>query len=85
MRRLLGGDVIDRMKVGLFISPVASHLLTHSPPQPRSKAEMMRTWEEKVKFKFGCGDNDDLLEVTVPGVPDDPDLDIEDGFHCMTA
>jgi len=46
---------------------------------------MMRTWEEKVKFKFGCDGNDDLLEVTVPGVPDDPDLSIEDGFHYMTV
>jgi len=47
---------------------------------PRAKAEMMRTWEERVKFRFGLGS---ALEVTLPGVPDDPDKRIEYSLHTM--
>ena len=46
---------------------------------------MMRTWEEKVKFKFGNAISEDALEVTVPGVADNPALNIADGFHSMKA
>lgn len=46
---------------------------------------MMRTWEEKVKLKFGNDVNEDMLEVTVPGVADNPALSVEDGFHFMTT
>jgi len=50
---------------------------------------MMRTWEEKIKFKFGNNTNvDDFelvegFEVNVPGVPDDLKKNLEDGFHTM--
>ena len=46
---------------------------------------MMRTWEEKVKFKFGNAIGEDALEVTVPGVADNPALNITEGFHSMKA
>jgi hypothetical protein len=41
---------------------------------------MMRTWEEKVKFKFGLSTT---LEVVVPGVRDNAEKRIEDCFHTM--
>ena len=44
---------------------------------------MLRTWEEKVKFKFGNVTNLEGCEVNVPGIPDNPAKDIEDGFHTM--
>lgn len=47
---------------------------------PRAKAEMMRTWEERVKFRFGLST---VLEVTLPGVPDDPEKRIEYSLHTM--
>lgn len=47
----------------------------------RSKAAMMRTWEERVKFKFGNTSAD--LEVNLPGVPDNPAKNIEENFHTM--
>ncbi|KAF8245037.1 actin-like ATPase domain-containing protein [Wilcoxina mikolae CBS 423.85] len=54
--------------------------------KPRSKHEMMRTWEEKVKFTFGnTTDPEAVYEVNVPGVPDNDDTNIEDGFHFMTS
>ena len=46
---------------------------------------MMRTWEEKVKFKFGNAISEDALEVTVAGVADNPAHNVEDGFHSMEA
>ncbi|KAF8247380.1 actin-like ATPase domain-containing protein [Wilcoxina mikolae CBS 423.85] len=53
--------------------------------KPRSKYEMMRTWEEKVKFTFGNSEDaeDDGYEVNVPGVPDNDETNVEDGFHSM--
>lgn len=44
---------------------------------------MLRTWEEKIKFKFGNVTNLEGCEVNVPGIPDDPDKNIEDCFHTM--
>lgn len=50
----------------------------------KSKTEMMRTWEAKVKFIYGHADSeDDYFEVTVPGVPDCEDTGVEDGFYTM--
>ena len=47
---------------------------------------MMRTWKEKVKFKYGVrrpgGDN---FEITVAGVPDDELNGVEDGFHTIPS
>ncbi|KAA8913169.1 hypothetical protein FN846DRAFT_916415 [Sphaerosporella brunnea] len=50
--------------------------------KPRCKNEMMRTWVENVKLKFG---NRTAFEydVSVHGVPDDEDTNVEDGFHSM--
>ena len=47
---------------------------------------MMRTWEEKVKFRYGaagrlCGD----FVIAVPGVPDDELNDVEDWFHYIPS
>ena len=47
---------------------------------------MMRTWEEKVKFKYGvrrAGDDD--FDITVAGVPDDEHNGVEDGFHTIPS
>ena len=55
--------------------------------RPKAKAELLRTWEEKVKFFFrekdSTGDEEDY-EVSVHGLEDNEDLSIEDGFHKMT-
>lgn len=48
----------------------------------RSKATMMRTWEEGVKFKFGNAGTREF-ELSVHGIPDDEDKNIEEGFHTM--
>jgi hypothetical protein len=46
---------------------------------------MMRTWEEKIKFTFGSNTEleDDGYEVNVPGIPDNDETNVEDGFHTM--
>ena len=42
---------------------------------------MMRTWEEKVKFKYGTQrPGSDSFEITVAGLPDDELNGVEDGF-----
>ena len=57
--------------------------------KPRCKNEMMKSWEEKIKFKFGNNTNlydfelVEGFEVNVPGVPDDHRKNLEDGFHTM--
>lgn len=50
--------------------------------KPRCKAEMMRTWEEKVKYKFGNSSDYDY-DISVMGIPDDDDTNVEDGFHTI--
>jgi hypothetical protein len=45
---------------------------------------MLRTWEEKVKFKFGSKTDLDF-EVTVPGIPDDEENNVEGGFYTMKS
>ncbi|KAF8247963.1 hypothetical protein K440DRAFT_583997 [Wilcoxina mikolae CBS 423.85] len=50
---------------------------------PRSLHEMFRTWEEKVKCRFGGNTNFEGWEVNVPGIPDSPEKNIEDGFHTI--
>jgi hypothetical protein len=50
---------------------------------------MMRTWEEKVKFRFGNvdfdddDDEEDGWEVSVQGVRDDKETNVYDNFHTM--
>ena len=44
---------------------------------------MFRTWEEKVKFRFGNNTNLEGCEVNVPGIPDNRAKNIEDCFHTM--
>ena len=47
---------------------------------------MMRTWEEKVKFKYGVRrPGGDDFEITVAGVPDDELNGVEDGFHTIPS
>ena len=54
--------------------------------RPKSRNEMVRTWIEKVKFKFGNSSNsNEGGEVMVPGINDNTALNIEDGFHTMKA
>jgi hypothetical protein len=44
---------------------------------------MMRTWEEKVKMRFGNTTSDESYEVNVPSIPDNESKRVEDGFHAM--
>lgn len=52
--------------------------------KPNSRAEMMRTWEESVKFVFGHDDDpEEEYLVAVPGIPDCDYKNIADGFYIM--
>ena len=46
---------------------------------------MMRTWEGKVKFKYGVRSGSDNFVITMPGVPDNELNDVEDGFHTIPS
>lgn len=48
-----------------------------------SRIKMMKSWEQNVKFLFGNTVGIEGFEVSVPGVGDDEDKNIEDGFHTM--
>ena len=43
----------------------------------------MQSWEESVKFSFGNTNEDDEFFVSVPGLPDDDDSNINDSYHTM--
>jgi hypothetical protein len=44
---------------------------------------MMRTWEEKVKFRFGSCHEEQEYEVSVFGIPDNDQANVHDGFHII--
>ncbi|KAL7275120.1 hypothetical protein RUND412_001960 [Rhizina undulata] len=48
--------------------------------KPVAKREMLRRWEDKVKFTFADADNIEYFDVTMPGVPDDESKGLEAGF-----
>jgi hypothetical protein len=48
-----------------------------------SKYGMMHSWEEDVKFQFGNTSEEDEFFVSVPGVPDNDETDVECGHHTM--
>ena len=50
----------------------------------RSHREMMRSWEEQVKFKFGSEASDTEFDVSVHGVADSVQNQVDDGFHSMS-
>ncbi|KAF8247382.1 hypothetical protein K440DRAFT_661489 [Wilcoxina mikolae CBS 423.85] len=51
----------------------------------RSRNEMMRTWVDKAKSKFNDKNSLEEYEVTMGGVPDDDDGNVEAGFHYMQS
>jgi hypothetical protein len=52
--------------------------------KPRTKNEMMTSWEQKVKFKFGnVASGMEGYEVHVLGLPDSMEKAIEEGFHSI--
>jgi hypothetical protein len=45
---------------------------------------MMKSWEETIKFTFGNSINaEEEYFVAVPGIPDNEEANVEDGFHTM--
>jgi len=44
---------------------------------------MMRSWEEAIKFQFGNTSEEEEFFVSVPGVPDNEETDVESGHHMM--
>ena len=52
----------------------------------RSRRAMEKSWEEQVKYRFGAPAQNlrTVFEVLVPDVPDDDEMDIEEGFHTMS-
>ncbi|KAL7276608.1 hypothetical protein RUND412_000412 [Rhizina undulata] len=52
--------------------------------KPVAKREMMRQWEDKVKFKFADVNNMKYFDVYIPGVPDDEEKGLEAGFFSLT-
>ena len=51
--------------------------------RPRTKNEMMSSWERKMKYRFGNASGPEGFEVQVLGLPDSRELNIEEGFHSM--
>ena len=43
----------------------------------------MQSWEESVKFSFGNKNEDDEFLVSVPGIQDDEDSNINESYHTM--
>ena len=71
MRQLLGDEDFKMMK-------------------PYAKEQMMRSWEDSVKPAFGnCAENGDPYEeeylITLNGVPDCKDKNIDDGVYIMSG
>ncbi|KAI5856586.1 hypothetical protein BZA05DRAFT_204555 [Tricharina praecox] len=56
---------------------------TFDAMMPRSRAAMMRSWEETVKFKFGNEAPFSNYDINVPGVADNEELKIGEGWHNM--
>ncbi|KAF8242420.1 hypothetical protein K440DRAFT_639031 [Wilcoxina mikolae CBS 423.85] len=50
-----------------------------------STDRMMSCWEKGIKFEFGMKDSDQEYVVDVPEVPDNLDMNIEDGIHTMES
>jgi len=46
---------------------------------------MMRTWVDKVKSKFNDKNSLEEYEVTMGGVDDDENGNVEDGFHSIQS
>ena len=51
--------------------------------RPRTKNEMMSSWERKMKYRFGNASGPEGYEVQVLDLPDSRELNIEEGFHSM--
>ncbi|KAF8544623.1 hypothetical protein BDD12DRAFT_723315 [Trichophaea hybrida] len=51
----------------------------------RSRNEMMRTWVDKAKSKFNDKNSLEQYEITLGGVPDDDDGNVDAGFHYMQS
>ncbi|KAF8542987.1 hypothetical protein BDD12DRAFT_727596 [Trichophaea hybrida] len=49
----------------------------------RSKKQMMQSWEDNVKFKFGNNLSGEDYEVSVHGVPNNKGKNIEDDYHII--
>ncbi|KAL7267654.1 hypothetical protein RUND412_009750 [Rhizina undulata] len=52
--------------------------------KPVSKNEMIRQWEEKVKFKFADAEDEDYYDVQVPGVHDNDKVGLAGGWLSLT-
>ncbi|KAL7276607.1 hypothetical protein RUND412_000411 [Rhizina undulata] len=52
--------------------------------KPVAKREMMRQWEDKVKFTFADAGNVEYFDVYIPGVPDDEEKGLEAGFLSLS-
>jgi hypothetical protein len=44
---------------------------------------MMKSWEETIKCEFGKNMNGGDEYVSVPGIRDNPDANVEDSAHAM--
>jgi hypothetical protein len=85
---VLGDSVVKDMKVSrwCFLSLLRSLSDCFCYHQLKPRAEMMRTWEEKVKFTFGNHtDTDHTYDVFVPGVPNSERARVLDNIHTMKA
>ncbi|KAL7275880.1 hypothetical protein RUND412_001157 [Rhizina undulata] len=52
--------------------------------RPIAKREMMRQWEEKVKFKFADSNEIENYEIYIPGVGDNEEKGLEAGFLSLS-
>ncbi|KAL7268268.1 hypothetical protein RUND412_009117 [Rhizina undulata] len=52
--------------------------------KPVARKEMMRQWEEKVKFKFADSEDTKFYDVVLPGVPDNDEKGLQAGFLSLS-
>ncbi|KAL7276609.1 hypothetical protein RUND412_000413 [Rhizina undulata] len=53
--------------------------------KPVARNEMMRQWEDKVKFKFVDAEDIESYDLYIPGVPDNEEKGLEAGFLSLTG
>ena len=79
---LCGSVYLDHRFKDYIKNKLGANTIDHM--KPRSHHEMMRSWEEQVKFKFGSEASHTEFEVAVPGVADSVQNQVEDGYHSIS-
>lgn len=79
---LCGSVYLDHRFKDYIKSKLGANTIDRMKPRPHD--EMMRSWIEQVKFKFGSEASDTEFEVAVPGVADSVQNQVEDNYHSIS-